>query len=131
MSFLRRSRWQQIHRIGPYLLGVPRLVMWFQESNLVKFTYSDWAGCIETARSTSGGILTIGKHVIKIYSRHRKSSAGAELYAMVAASAGTLAIIAYAKDLGVAKGGEVFTDRFAALGISQRLGLGNVRHLGT
>ena len=47
---------------------------------------------------------------------------------MVAASAETLAIIAYAKDVGVAMGGEVFTDSSAALGISQRLGLCKLRH---
>ena len=46
------------------------------------------------------------------------SSAEAELYAMVAASAETLATMAYAKDLGVAMGGEVFTDSSAVLGIS-------------
>ena len=139
MSSPKKGQWQQIRRIGRYLLGVPRLVMCFpwqaQASNVITFTDSDWAGCTRTARSTSGGILTIGRHVIKTYSRQQKvvalSSAEAELYAMVAASAETLAIIAYAKDLGVAMSGEVFTDSSAALGISQRLGLGKVRHLRT
>ena len=46
----------------------------------------------------------IGNHAIKSYSKQQKvialSSAEAELYAMVAASAETLAVMAYAKDLG-------------------------------
>ena len=70
-----------------------------------------------------------------MYSRQQKvfalSSAEAQQYAMVAASAETLAIMAYATGLGIALGEDVFTDSFAALGISQRLGWGKVRHLRT
>ena len=73
--------------------------------------------------------------MIKSYSRQQKavalSSAEAELYAMVAASAETLAIIAYSRDLGMEIAGEVLTDSNAALGISQRAGIGKVRHLRT
>ena len=69
--------------------------------------------------------------MIKSYSRQQKvialSSAEAELYAMVAASAETLAIIAYASDLGMSIGGEVYADSSAALGITQRIGIGKVR----
>ena len=74
-------------------------------------------------------------HVVKTYSNQQRtvalSSAEAELYAMVAASAEALAIIAYAGDLGMSFEGEVFTDSSAALGISQRAGIGKVRHLRT
>ena len=59
------------------------------------------------------------------------SSAEAELYAMVAASAETLAIIAYARDLGIDMQGEIHADSSAALGIAQRAGIGKVRHLRT
>ena len=94
-----------------------------------------WAGCAKTAKSTSGGIVCIGEHVIKTYSRQQRvialSSAEAELYAMVAASAESLAIIAYAKDLGNKMTGEVYVDSSAALGISQRCGIDKVRHLRT
>ena len=69
------------------------------------------------------------------YSKQQKtvalSSAEAELYTMVAASAEALAVIAYAADLGVHLDGEVYTDSSAALGISQRAGIGKVRHLRT
>ena len=131
--------WQQLSKIGRYLLGKPRLVLkfpWQEESKMITtYTDSDWAGCVKTARSTSGGILTMGGHVIKTYAKQQKvialSSAEAELYAMVAASAESLALIAYAKDLGVITTGEVHTDSSAAFGITKRCGIGKVRHLRT
>ena len=96
-------------KMGRCLVGTPRLVMTFPwqraPSRVTTYTDSDWAGCVRTARSTSGGVIAIGDHVIKSYSRQQKvvalSSAEAELYAMVAASAESLAIISYACDLGV------------------------------
>ena len=64
----------------------------------------------------------MGEHMLKSYSRQQKvvalSSAEAELYAMVAASAESLAMIAYVWDLGMFIAGEVYTDSSAALGIS-------------
>ena len=50
---------------------------------------------------------------------------------MVAASVETLVIMAYARDLGMSLGGEVYTDSSAALEISERSGVGKVRHLRT
>ena len=139
MSSPRTSHWAMLNRIGRYLVGRPRLVVNFnwqpRQSLATAFTDSDWAGCAKTARSTSGGIITLGSHVIKTYSRQQKtvalSSAEAELYAMVAASAESLAIIAYSRDLGMKLEGELYTDSSAALGISQRAGIGKVRHLRT
>ena len=139
MSTPMKRHWAVLGKIGRYLRGRPRLVLRFpwqvSQSMATTYTDSDWAGCVKTARSTSGGIVTIGDHMIKSYSRQQKvvalSSAEAELYAMVAASAETLAVIAYAKDLGIGLTGEIYTDSSAALGISQRAGIGKVRHLRT
>ena len=139
MSSPRQSHWARLHKIGRYLAGAPGLVMRFPwqktPERVTAFTDSDWAGCVRTARSTSGGIVMIGAHTIKSYSRQQKvvalSSAEAELYAMVAASAESLAVIGYAQDLGVEFEGEVFTDSSAALGIAHRAGIGKVRHLRT
>ena len=73
------------------------------QSRATAYTDSDRAGCAYSARSTSGGIISIGDHVIETDSKQHKtvalSSAEAEMYAMVAASAEALAIIAYAADL--------------------------------
>ena len=139
ISSPRQSHWAMLHKIGRYLAGVPRLVMKFPwqkaPTRVTAFTDSDWAVCVSTVRSTSGGIVMIGAHTIKSYSRQQKvvalPSAEAELYAMVAASAESLAVIGYAQVLGVGLEGEVFTDSSAALGIARRAGIGKVRHLRT
>ena len=93
------------------------------------------ASCKLTGRSTSGGIVTVGSHVLKTDSRQQKtvalSSAEAELHAMVAASAEALGIVALMKDMGVDAIGEVYADSSAALGIAQRQGMGKVRHIRT
>ena len=137
MAIPRASHFVGLTKIGKYLAGRPRLVMhfkWQKEDNVVTgFTDSDWAGCMATAKSTSGGIISIGTHAIKTYSRQQKtvalSSAEAELHAMVAASAETLGVIGLCEDLGMRMMGEILADSSAALGISNRTGVGKVRHL--
>ena len=68
----------------------------------------------------------MGEHTNKTYSKQQKlvalSSAEAELYAMVAASAESMAIQAYAADLGISLKSELYTDSSAALGIAKELG---------
>ena len=139
MSCPKEGHWTLLRRIGKYLRGTPRLVMKFPwqspQSVMTTYTDSDWAGCLKTARSTSGGVITMGGHMIRSWSRQQKvvalSSAEAELYAMVAASAECLGLIAYARDLGMTMSGEIYADSSAALGIAQRCGIGKVRHLRT
>ena len=50
---------------------------------LTVFTDSDWAGCKETRKSSSAGVLMLGRHTLKAYTRKQKviakSSAEAEL----------------------------------------------------
>jgi hypothetical protein len=131
--------WAKLNRIGRYLVGRPRLVSLFAWQaptlTVTAYTDSDWAGCKLTGRSTSGGIVTVGSHVLKTYSRQQKtvalSSAEAELHAMVAASAEALGIVSLMKDMGVDAMGEVYADSSAALGIAQRQGMGKVRHIWT
>ena len=135
----RKSHLGLLKKISKYLKGAPRLVSHFRwqatQGTVTAFTDSDWAGCIRTARSTSGGVVTIGEHTIKTYCRQQKvvalSSAEAELYAMVAASAEALAVQAYARDLGMEVNVELYADSSAALGIAKRAGIGKVRHLRT
>ena len=54
------------------------------------FTDSDWAGCKETRKSSSAGVLMLGRHTLKAYTRKQKviakSSAEADLYAALGAS---------------------------------------------
>ena len=137
MANPRKKHWDALTRIGRYIRGKPRLIIKFgwQTTGSMVSTYSDsdWAGCQVTGRSTSGGVVTVGKHVIKAYSRQQKtialSSAEAELHAMVAASSETLGLIALARDLGMTMTGDVHIDSSAALGVSQRMGQGKLRHV--
>ena len=139
MSAPRQSHMKLIKKLGRYLKGRPRLVSKFKWQTmpefLTTFTDSDWAGCLKTARSTSGGIVCLGDHTIKTYCKQQKvvalSSAEAELYAMVAASAEAMAVQAYASDLGMSLSSELYADSSAALGIAKRAGIGKVRHLRT
>ena len=137
MAKPRVKDWHALTRLGKYIKGRPRMVIKYGwqslEGMVTTYTDSDWAGCTKTAKSTSGGIVMIGKHPIKSYSRQQRtvalSSAEAELHAMVAASAEALGIIGLCRDLGVKLEGEVYADSSAAIGIAQRSGKGKLRHL--
>ena len=139
MSCPKPADLRRLRKIGKYLLGQPQLNSLFKwqdaPTKITAFTDSDWAGCSRTARSTSGGAICMGEHVVKTRCKQQKvvarSSAEAQLYAMVGASAKTIAIAAYADDSGLSFGCELYCDSAAALGISQRAGIGKVRHLRT
>ena len=91
---------KMIQKLGKYFKGRLRLVSKFKWQEmpvvLTTFTDSDWAGCLKFARWTSGGVVRLGEHTIKTYCKQQKvvalSSAEAELYAMVAASAESMAV---------------------------------------
>ena len=71
--YLKRERqWGQVFEHGKLA------------EQLTVFTDSDWAGCKETRKSSSAGVMMLG-HTLKAYTRKQKaiakSSAEAELYA--------------------------------------------------
>ena len=76
-----------------------------------------------------------GSHLIKMWSRTQAlvalSSAEAELYGIVKATAELKGLISLWKDLGIQLSGHLLADASAALGILKRRGLGKVRHLNT
>ena len=95
---------------------------------------SDWAGCIETRRSTSGGVIQLGHHSIKHWSTTQAtialSSGEAEYAALVKAAGNLLGVRSMMRDLGITDVPlEVHTDSSAAIGIASRTGLGKLRHL--
>ena len=59
------------------------------------------------------------------------SSAEAETYGIVTASCETFGIVAYAKDVGMELGAQVYLDAAAALGIIARQAHGKVKHIRT
>ena len=137
MAKPRRCDMGLLRRIGRSLVGRLRPVVHFrwQRSPCIATGYSGsvWAGCPTTAKSTSGGIVSLGSHVFKTWSRQQRtlalSNAEAELQAAAATSAEVLGVISLYRGLGAEVGKEVYVDSSAALGIAQRAGYGKVRHL--
>ena len=66
--------WQKLKRLGMYLKGKPRLIIKYiwqnSENRVTANSDSDWAGDKKTRKSTSGGILRIGNHFIKSWSKN-------------------------------------------------------------
>jgi hypothetical protein len=117
---------------------MPRLVYVYkrQEADHVDvYTDTDWAGCVKTRKSTSGGCVLLGGHTIKHWSSTQASvtlSSGEAEFAGVIRGAGQgLGYQALLRDLGVHVPLRVWTDSSAAIGICSRQGLGKLRHLDT
>ena len=76
-----------------------------EDLELKVFSDSDWAGDRDTRRSRSGGVALLAGCTVKSWSNRQAtpamSSAEAEYYAMVKASAEALGIQALAADLGL------------------------------
>ena len=124
-------------RIGRYLLGRPPMI-WkfdFQESTsqFDTFTDANWAGCRRTRKSTSGGVIMVGTHLIKSWAKTQatiaRSSAEFELYGIVRGTCEVLGFISLAEDLGAEVFARLRMDATAAQGIIDRQGLSKVRHL--
>ena len=138
MAKPRRKDIAKIKRLARYLIGCPRMVQLFRRQKASKkidvYTDSNWAGCLETRKSTSGGIIKIGHHAIKTWSSTQNviatSSGEAEFYALVKAGSQSLGIKAMADDFGIKINRIVIkTDASAAKGISMRRGIGQVKHI--
>ena len=127
-----------LKRMGRYLLGHMRLVYkypWQEAAGIDVYSDTDWSGCPRTRRSTSGGCVMFGKHVIRTWSSTQPSvtlsSGEAEFYGLVKAAGAGLGHQSIMKDFGYDTPVRVWTDSSAALGISTRSGLGKLRHLET
>ena len=96
---------------------------------------SDWAGDRRTRKSTSGGVIRIGHHYIKSWSKNQStialSSAEAELYAIIKTASESLGVMSILWDWDVRMEGDLMADASAALGIIGRTGLGKLRHIDT
>jgi hypothetical protein len=95
MSAPRRKDWRKLIRLGKYLVGRERYIIKFDYQGSVKnlecWTDTDYAGCRDTRKSTSGGLICFGKHLIRGWSSTQKvialSSGEAEFYGMVRGAA--------------------------------------------
>ena len=139
MSSPTNRNWQELKRLGRYLKGKPRLVIKYDWqnpiANITSYSDSDWAGDRKTRKSTSGGVIMIGSHYIKSWSKNQSvialSSAEAELYGIIKCSSETLGIVSILKDWNMNYKADIMADASAALGIIGRTGLGKLRHIDT
>ncbi len=138
MSKPTEQSWQALKRRCRYLAGLPRMVYKysFQSAGCVEvYTDTDWAGCPRTRKSTSGGALMIGSHLIKSWSSTQSSvalsSGEAEFNGVVRGAGIGLGYRSMLQDFGHDLPVRVWTDSSAAIGICGRQGLGKLRHLDT
>ena len=105
-------------RICRYLKGAPRAVQAFvwqnEPSELVTCVDSDWAGDRGSRKSTSGGMVFRGHHLLKSWRTNQQvialSSGEAELYAMTKGAAQTLGTVSMARDMGEELRAVVYSD---------------------
>ena len=137
MSDPRQKDKAALNRLCRYLLGAPRMVYRYRPVPaglpLQVYADTDFAGCLYTRRSTSGGCATRGGHLLKHWSATQKtitlSSGEAELGGVVKAATEGIGLQSLARDLGLDFSLQLYADSSAAIGICRRTGIGRVRHL--
>ena len=146
MSKPAAADWQKLKKIGRYLKESGRVIQtmeWNDGTNEAKIEQldetrarikikatvdSDWAGCKRTRRSTSGGVLYVGPHVVKATQTViALSSAEAEYYAAVRGAKELLGLEGLLGDTGFVTENTIETDANGAIGIISRRGLGKTR----
>ena len=129
----------RLKRVIRYIKGAPNLKYMFlwqdMPVDLQTFSDSDWAGCVKSRKSTSGGICMLGWHCLHHWSSTQAtvaaSSGEAELNPLSKAVSETIGLTDMIKDCGYNVYGEVLTDSSAANSIVHRRGCGKVKHLET
>lgn len=129
--------WSLLKRLGKYMIDAPRVVQTFKWQRIMSivpgYSDSDWVGDQKTRKSTSGGVCKVEPHTFKTWSSTQQmialSSAEAEFYALLKCACQTLGVINLAHDFGINLEGTVHIDASAALAITQRQGLGKLRHI--
>ena len=98
-----------LKRLSRYLRARPRMVFSYERQSadsIEVYTDADWAGCTRTRKSTSGGCLMVGRHLIKAWSATQAllalSSGEAEYYGVVRGVGIGIGLQALYRDIGVA-----------------------------
>ena len=136
MSAPTISSWEKIKRVVRYLRGEPRVVYdyrWQGQEDLTVYVDTDWAGCFKSRKSTSGGAIVRGTHLLKHWSTTQQtialSSGEAELKGIVKGAAEGMGLQSVGRDLNTELSIHLYTDSSAAMGIVARKGMGRVRHI--
>ena len=136
MSSPNQQSFAKLKRLNRYLKRERQWRQVFEYAELAEelaaFTDSDWAGCKETQKSSSAGVLMLGGHTVKAYTRTQKviakSSAEAELYAAALGSEAK-GVQSMMRDLGLAVKPVLAIDARAIEHIVHRQGIGKLKHI--
>ena len=132
-----KSDWAKLKRLARFLIGRPRLIMTYRwqadTTQVVGLSDADWAGDRVTRKSTSGGAIMRGTHLLHFWSNTQSiiatSSGESELYALTRCAAQVLGVMSFANDLNMQWQGSVSVDSSAAIAIAHRRGLQKLRHV--
>ena len=126
-----------VKRALRYLRNYPVSVLHFPVQELASsiecMTDADWAGDQVTRRSTSGGVIRRGMHVIQLWSRLQArvafSSCESEVNGLIKGAAEGLYHQRLAQFFGDSLSLELATDASAARAVLIRTGVGKMKHL--
>ena len=127
------SDWAILKKMTQCLKAHPRMIVEFKyqqvHQHLTIRVDTDYAGCKRTRRSTNGGMIMLGDHLIKNWATTQTvvaiSSGEAEYYGMTKGACEGLVVIRLMEDLGGLRMQIVLeTDSSAAKGIASRKGVG-------
>ena len=134
-----RGGWKRFKKTSRFLRGREAVIWEFPWQDECKEVHaygdSDWGGRRGSRKSTSGGLVMLGKHCIKTWSSTQGavalSSAEAEFYAMIEAVVRAKGVLNVMKEIGfvIAESIQLFTDSSAAKSFVSRRGLGKMKHL--
>jgi len=130
---------RKVKRLIRYMRISPGVVYKYRWQNqpqkLSGFADSDWAGCVKTRRSTSGGIVMAGSHLLAHWSRTQVgvalSSGEAELNAALKAACEVIGVKVMSSEMELHFENVIYGDSSAAKGTLARQGSGKVKHLDT
>ena len=128
---------KMLKRIGRYLIHRPRVGLTLPVQPFPKVADakgdSDHAGCVISRKSTSGGIVKVGRASLLSWSTTQAtpslSSGESEWHGITKTSAEGLGVQAGLQDFNVQVKLRAWTDSTAALGIGKRKGLGKLKHV--
>ena len=124
-------------RLARYLVNVREVKLYYRWQDeivdLCTCVDSDWAGCRKTRKSTSGGCMMVGAHLLRSWSSTQPviamSSAEAEYYALVEGATRSLGLQSMMRELGLRRSVFLQTDSSAAKSFASQRGLGRMRHI--
>jgi hypothetical protein len=130
---------KKLKRLARYLKGHKKYGTWIDSKgsldDVVAWVDSDWAGDLQSRRSTTSVLITVGGSTIYSGSKRQHttalSSGEAEYYAASQGAADLMHVAELLKFVGANPQPKLRSDSTACLGMASRSGVGRVRHLET